>query len=224
MDRLVSPLPRVTAPAFVAGIKRRGATSPGHRHPDNNHFCAVCRFPYYVGGVPFIPDRSPDALGVGLGRPSLCRYFVHRKHYSSDHSTVPDHPPIIPDDVGGAAKGSRMAQVNDAKRRVIEEIARARSELSGVTSAVKEQLNFPRRFTVVWRKYSWTWMGLAALAGWILSRLPSRKKKVYIQAGKRVRRGKGFVDTVVGQLWSLSWSVTKPALTAYLTRKMSQKP
>jgi hypothetical protein len=117
-----------------------------------------------------------------------------------------------------------MAQVNDAKRRVIEEIARARSELSGVTSAVKEQLNFPRRFTVVWRKYSWTWMGLAALAGWILSRLPSRKKKVYIQAGKRVRRGKGFVDTVVGQLWSLSWSVTKPALTAYLTRKMSQKP
>ncbi|MBV8814750.1 MAG: hypothetical protein JO271_09680 [Verrucomicrobia bacterium] len=117
-----------------------------------------------------------------------------------------------------------MAQVNDAKRRVIEEIAKTRTELSGATSVVKEQLNFPQRFTVVLRKYSWTWMGLAAVAGWILSRLPSRKKKIYIQAGKRVRRGKGFASTVAGQLWSLAWSLTKPAITAYLTKKMSQKP
>lgn len=224
MDRLVSPLPGVAAPAFVVGIKRGGIASPGCWHPGYKCFGVVCRLSGDVGGIPSIPGRFADALGVGLGRPSLRRYFVGRKHHGRDHSTVPDYPPIIPDDVGGASKGSRMAQVNDAKRRVIEEIAKIRIELSGATSVVKEQLDFSRRFTVVLRQYSWTWMGLAAVVGWILSRLPSRKKKIYIQAGKRVRRGKGFLDTFVGHLWSLAWSVTKPALTAYLTKKMSQKP
>jgi len=117
-----------------------------------------------------------------------------------------------------------MAQVDDAKRRIVEEIERTRGDLSGATEIVRERLNFSRRFAVAWEKYSWTWMTVAALAGWVLSRLPARKKKIYIeQSGKRARTGKSFSGAVAGKLWSLVWSVARPLVTAYLTRKISQK-
>jgi hypothetical protein len=117
-----------------------------------------------------------------------------------------------------------MAAVNDAKHRIVEELERTRGDLSGASVELGGQLNFQRRFSVVWQRHRWTWLSFVALFGWVLSRLPSRKKKIYIdKGGARVKRGTGLASMIVGQLWAVAWSVAKPVVTAYLTKKMTRE-
>jgi hypothetical protein len=69
-------------------------------------------------------------------------------------------------------------------------------------------------------------MSLAAIVGWLLARLPFRKKKIYLEAGSRrpLKEGKkaerkrdwGWM------IWDGAWSIAKPLLTAYLGRKLAQ--
>ncbi|HYZ71918.1 MAG TPA: hypothetical protein VE641_02490 [Chthoniobacterales bacterium] len=117
-----------------------------------------------------------------------------------------------------------MAPVNDEKRRIIEELEKTRGELAGATAGLQGQLNFQHRLSVAWQKNRWAWLSFMAFFGWVLSRLPRRTKKIYIdKAGARVRPRKGFAGTIAGQLWSVAWSIAKPALIAYLGRKMGKK-
>jgi hypothetical protein len=72
------------------------------------------------------------------------------------------------------------------------------------------------------REHSRIWMSVAAIFGWLLSRLPARKKKIYIQAadsGKRVSSKGGFLV----QIWKGVWSIAKPLVVAYLTKKIAEK-
>ncbi len=65
-------------------------------------------------------------------------------------------------------------------------------------------------------------MSAAAIFGWLLSRLPARKKKIYIHtAGSEKRRepSGGFVF----QIWRGVWSMAKPLVVAYLTKKIAEK-
>jgi hypothetical protein len=120
-----------------------------------------------------------------------------------------------------------MASDNDAKHRIIEELEKIRGDLAGTSAELRVQLNLQRRFSVAWQKYRWAWLSFVALFGWVLSRLPRRTKKIYIEKGKGGARvpppGKSFSRTVAGQLWSVAWSIAKPALVAYLTKKMAKK-
>jgi hypothetical protein len=65
-------------------------------------------------------------------------------------------------------------------------------------------------------------MSMAAIFGWLLSRLPARKKKIYINASdseKVKRRGIGLS----GHIWKGAWSIAKPVITAYLTTRIAEK-
>ena len=118
-----------------------------------------------------------------------------------------------------------MAPVNDEKRRIIEELEKTRGDLADASTGLRGQLNFQHRLSVTWQKNRWIWLSFMALFGWVLSRLPRRTKKIYLdKSGARVRPpGKSFGSTLAGQLWSVAWTVAKPALIAYLTRKMGKK-
>jgi hypothetical protein len=118
-----------------------------------------------------------------------------------------------------------MASVNDEKRRIIGELEKTRGNLSAAGVHLRGQLNFQRRFSVAWQKNRWIWLTFVAAFGWVLSRLPRRTKKIYLdRTGTRVRPpGKSFASTLAVSLWSVAWSVAKPALTAYLARKMAKK-
>src|ERR1700732_5054220 len=98
-----------------------------------------------------------------------------------------------------------MASDNDAKRRIVEELEKIRGDLAGASAELRDQFNFQRRFSEGWQKYRWIWLSFIALFGWVLSRLPRRTKKIYIEKGKGGARvpppGKGFA----GQLWSVAW-------------------
>jgi uncharacterized membrane protein YqjE len=68
------------------------------------------------------------------------------------------------------------------------------------------------------------WVTVAAIIGWLLSRLPARKQKIYIGSSDRLksekRRGGGGL---LRPLWNGGWAITKPLLAAYLTKKITEK-
>jgi hypothetical protein len=115
-----------------------------------------------------------------------------------------------------------MAEPQDEKQRIVLELARTRTDLAEESLLVRRNLDVSRRLANSVREHSWGWMSIAAIFGWILSRLPARKKKVYIESTnpqKQKRGGGGFLKLV----WNGVWSIAKPLLTAYLTKKIAEK-
>ena len=96
-----------------------------------------------------------------------------------------------------------------------------RVELSNQSLLVRRDLDVGRRMSESLRKHSWGWMSVAAIFGWLLSRLPARKKKIYVAADsdKKVSYHEGFIV----QVWKGIWSIAKPIVVAYVTKKIAQK-
>jgi hypothetical protein len=115
-----------------------------------------------------------------------------------------------------------MAEPEDKKQRIVLELARTRDELAEQSLFVRRNLDVNQHLANSVRQHSWVWMSVAAVFGWILSRLPARKKKVYIQSTnpqKEKRVGSGLLKGV----WTAMWSIARPVLVAYLTKRIAQK-
>jgi hypothetical protein len=115
-----------------------------------------------------------------------------------------------------------MADSQDETKRIAAELARIRVQLSNESLLLRRDLDVGRRMSESVREHSWGWMSLAAIFGWLLSRLPARKKKIYIHttdSAKRVANHEGFMTRV----WKGAWSITKPLIMAYLTKKIADK-
>jgi hypothetical protein len=115
-----------------------------------------------------------------------------------------------------------MADSQDETKRIAAELARIRVELNDQSLLLRRDLDVGRRMSESVREHSWGWMSLAAIFGWLLSRLPARKKKIYIHttdSAKRVANHDGFMTRV----WKGAWSITKPLIMAYLTKKIADK-
>jgi len=101
--------------------------------------------------------------------------------------------------------------------------------LAGQTEVVAEKLNVSRHLSVSLHTYSFRWVSLAAVVGWILSRLPPRKQRVYIETGKdgEVRRKRtkevGLVAALMAVAWKGIWAIGKPILTSYLSSRIASK-
>jgi hypothetical protein len=115
-----------------------------------------------------------------------------------------------------------MADSQDERKRITQELARTRISLTDQTLLLRRNLDVGQHMSNSLRKHSWGWISIAAVFGWILSRLPARKKKIYIHtsnAEKRPRQSAGAMT----QVWKGIWSIARPVLTAYLTRKIREK-
>ena len=114
-----------------------------------------------------------------------------------------------------------MADSQDERKRITAELARKRVELGEQALLLRRDLDVSRRMSDSFRKHSWGWMSVAAIFGWILSRLPARKKKIYVAANsdKKVNYHEGFMV----QVWKGIWSIAKPIVVAYATKKIAEK-
>ncbi len=117
-----------------------------------------------------------------------------------------------------------MADAQKEKEQIKSELARIRNALSDEALLVRRNLDVGRHMSDSVRRHSWGWISIAAIFGWLLSRLPARKKKIYIHASdslnlKKKARTIGFAAL----LWKGAWSVAKPVITAYLTSRIAAK-
>ena len=72
------------------------------------------------------------------------------------------------------------------------------------------------------KNHPWEWASCAAIFGWLLSRIPARKKRIYIDNSSQKpvkRRDKG----PLGKLWREVWQFSKPMIAAYLAKLLAEQ-
>ena len=115
-----------------------------------------------------------------------------------------------------------MAQIPEINRKaqLQAELDRARAELTRELSGLRGDLDVQSRMREAFVHHKAFWMTGAALAGWVLSRLPARKKKISFNGhtGQRDALRAGLSATLL----KVGASMIKPALTAYATRRFSE--
>ena len=67
------------------------------------------------------------------------------------------------------------------KRAIVAELAAARARLSATGEALRHSLDVPARAKESFRRHRPTWLSGAAIVGFVLSKLPSRKKTVIVE-------------------------------------------
>ena len=89
---------------------------------------------------------------------------------------------------------------------------------------VRQNLDIRRYLWESQKKHLWVWMAVAAISGWILSRLPARKQKIYIGSSDPLMSEKRWAGGgLLRPVWNGGWTITKPLLAAYLTKKIAEK-
>ena len=112
------------------------------------------------------------------------------------------------------------------KADLIAELEWSRIELAQSVRATRNDLDVVARFKRSVARRETFWLGGAALAGWVLSRLPGRKKKPAAPLPP-VSGAPGWVKEA-GQtgFWlamlNVLFNLFKPVLTTFATRKINQ--
>lgn len=109
------------------------------------------------------------------------------------------------------------------KARLIADISKARLGLSESLEALKHDADLGNRFNHSFVSHQAAWLGGAGAAGWLISKIAIRKRKLKSvtdtparQTIRNVAEG-GLALSVLKFVFSL----TKPAIIAFATRKIS---
>ena len=73
-----------------------------------------------------------------------------------------------------------MAERVEDKDFLAERLEEDRQKMAVQVSELKEDYNLSRRLRASMHKYPWPWIMGAVLTGFLLSRLPARRKEVYL--------------------------------------------
>jgi hypothetical protein len=97
--------------------------------------------------------------------------------------------------------GSGMSE----KAALLAELAAARARLSETGSSLRRKLDVPARTRESFTRHRPAWLGGAALIGLLLSKLPARRRTVFVE------RATGKALGAAGKL-GLAWSAAKIAI------------
>ena len=68
------------------------------------------------------------------------------------------------------------------------------------------------------KNHPWEWASCAGVFGLLLSRLPARKKRIYINSSSQKP-----VKRPLGKLWREAWKISKPLIAAYVVKLMTEQ-
>jgi hypothetical protein len=126
-----------------------------------------------------------------------------------------------------------MADPIENKSSLTDQLEEDRQKMALRATELKEEYNLVRWMRESVRKYPWGWMMGALVAGFIISRLPPRKKEVYLWADpaqeKPVRKvpvreiKPARTEKQNSRLTDKLWSITKPVMSAYIAREIYKR-
>src|SRR6266481_2820797 len=118
-----------------------------------------------------------------------------------------------------------MAEPVEDKDFLAERLEEDRQKMAVQGSELKEDYNLSRRLRASMHKYPWPWIMGAVLTGFLLSRVPARRKEVYLSPDplrsrppREVRPPASDQDQAraINKLWSLA----KPIISTYIGREL----
>ena len=115
-----------------------------------------------------------------------------------------------------------MVEAQDKKEQITAGLTAIRTQMYDELLLLRRDLNVGRHVLGSIRKYTWEWMASAAVCGWLLSRLPARKKKIYVYDSNEERL-KSSRKKPLATLWQAAWDISKPLIAAYIAKKIAEK-
>jgi hypothetical protein len=121
-----------------------------------------------------------------------------------------------------------MAEPVTDKDFLAERLEEDRQKMAAQLSELKEDYNVPHRLRASIQTYPWSWIMGAALTGFLLSRLPARRKEVYVSPApvrsKPLREKRAPAsDKEEPRAMNKLWSLAKPILSAYISRELYKR-
>lgn len=110
-----------------------------------------------------------------------------------------------------------MAATHHKKQQITAALTVLRVQVQNEAALLRRKLDMKQLFLGSIKRHPWEWASCAAIVGWLLSGIPARKKKIYIDNSSQKpvkRRDKG----PIGKLWREVWQFSKPMIAAYLAK------
>ena len=114
-----------------------------------------------------------------------------------------------------------MVETGRTEQRLREELADTRAHLRDRLLLLRRDLDIGRHVVRSTEDHPFEWITIAFMVGWLLSRLPARKQKIYYSLHQE--QGKFPSNKKKNKLWKLVWNASKPVIAAYLAKKLAQK-
>ena len=114
-----------------------------------------------------------------------------------------------------------------SKALLISQLAQARRGLARNAAQLRDDFDVPQHIRSTFANHKSAWIGGAAALGWVLARLPGRRKKPAISEnshqanGAKVNRFAQFsLGGLLFALLRMAFTAAQPALTAIASRKI----
>ena len=114
-----------------------------------------------------------------------------------------------------------MVETRRTEQRLSEELTNSRTHLRDTLLLLRRELDFGRHIVRSTENHPFEWITVAFLVGWLLSRLPACKQKIYFSLDEE--QGKVRSNKKKNKLWKMVWNTSKPVIAAYLAKKLAQK-
>lgn len=112
---------------------------------------------------------------------------------------------------------------NTRKTELTARLDTLRARFSQDLREVRRDLDVPAQLKRSYARHRTAWLGGAAITGWVLARLPARKKKVKIYVDRKDDR-KLKETARAGVLFGIAkllFSTVRPAVTAFAAKKIT---
>ena len=121
-----------------------------------------------------------------------------------------------------------MANPGERKDSLTERLEEDRQKMAIRVGELKEDYNVSHRVRASVQKFPWPWLIGAVIAGFLLSRLPARRKEVYLwsdsfqpQPLREIHRlgSKKNGSNATNKIWSFA----KPVVSSFIGRELYQR-
>ncbi|HZC34446.1 MAG TPA: hypothetical protein VE242_02470 [Chthoniobacterales bacterium] len=121
-----------------------------------------------------------------------------------------------------------MADPIENKGSLTERLEEDRQKMAVQVGELKEDYNVPARLRASVQKYPWPWLLGATLVGFLFSRLPARRKEVYLWADPLQKRPPQELHPAPAEkddsrTTNKLWSLAKPIISTYVGRELYKR-
>jgi hypothetical protein len=115
-----------------------------------------------------------------------------------------------------------MAETHHKKQQLTTALAEVRIQVQKEISHLRHTLDMKQHILESIKNHPWEWATGAAIFGWLLSRLPARKKRIYIDSTSQ-KPLKHRADGPLAKLWREVWKISKPLIAAYVAQLVAEQ-